>query len=486
MVKTVTKHQVFSNLFWRFLERTGAQLVSFIVSIILARLLLPEDYGTIALVMVFISILQVFVDSGLGNALIQKKDADDIDFSTVFFTNIVFCIVIYILLFFFAPVISRFYGRSSLASVIRVLGLTVVISGVKNIQQAYVSKNFLFRKFFFSSFISTGIAAIVGIVMAINGFGIWSLIIQQICNLSIATIILWSTVGWHPVFNFSFHRLSSLLSFGWKLLVAALFATFYEKIGQLIIGKKYSTHDLAFYNRGESIPSLFVQNFDSSFNSVLLPALSVEQDNKSNLKSITRRSIQIGTYIISPMMIGLFCIANTFVEVLLTDKWISCVFYLRLFCVCYLFRPIFTASLNLFNATGRSDLYLKVEVLKKITSFTLLFMSMWISVKAIAFSILLSSFLEIIYDVWPCRKLVNYSFMELFCDVAPNIVMSLVMGLGIYTLGSLHIDIVIVFFLLILLGVASYILLSFISHNVSYCYLYDIIKAYFQKKKEYS
>ena len=210
----ITRQKILSNLIWRFLERTGAQLVAFIVAIVLARILTPEDYGTIALITVFTTILNVFVDSGLGSALVQKKDADNVDFSTVFYTNVIFCIILYAILFFVSPLIADFYKRQELTAVIRVLGITILISGVKNIQQSYVSKTLQFKKFFFATLVGTVIAAIVGVWMAYHGFGVWALVAQQITNLSIDTILLWITVKWYPNFVFSFERLKGLFSFG--------------------------------------------------------------------------------------------------------------------------------------------------------------------------------------------------------------------------------------------------------------------------------
>ena len=240
------KMTVISNLVWRFAERCGAQLVSFIVSIVLARILAPEDYGTIALVTVFTAILQVFVDSGLGTALIQKKDADEIDFSSVFYFNFVVCLILYLGMFAAAPFIADFYGDVTLVPVIRILSLTIVISGVKGIQQAYVSRNMLFKRFFFSTIGGTIFSAVLGIAMAYAGFGIWALVAQQLSNTFIDTLILWITVRWRPTKSFSWTRLKYLLSFGWKLLVSSLLDTAYNNLRNLIIGKMYSSSDLAF------------------------------------------------------------------------------------------------------------------------------------------------------------------------------------------------------------------------------------------------
>ncbi len=263
--------KISSNMMWRLLERIGAQGVSFIVSIIIARLLDPSVYGSIALVMVFITILQVFVDSGLGNALIQKKDADDLDFSSVFYFNIFFCIVFYLGIFLCAPFIATFYSNNELIPVIRVLGFTVVISGVKNIIQAYISKTLQFKKFFWATISGTIGAAFIGVFLAAKGFGVWALVIQNLFNQTVDTIILWITVKWRPKRCFSFIRLKKLLSFGWKLLVAKLIDTFYNELRTLIIGKKYSTSDLAYYNKGQQFPRLVITNIDIAVESVLSP-----------------------------------------------------------------------------------------------------------------------------------------------------------------------------------------------------------------------
>ena len=327
------------NLIWRFAERTGAQIITFLVTLVIARILEPEDYGIIALIMVFISILQVFVDSGLGNALIQKKNADDLDFSTVFFTNIVFCLCLYLLMFFMAPLIARFYGNESLVLYIRVLSIIILISGVKNVQQAYVSRNMLFKKFFFSTLGGTIISCVIGIIMAIKGFGVWALISQQLLNLSIDTLILWLTVKWRPKLEFSFIRLKELFSFGSKLLISALIYTVEDNIRQLIIGKVYAPSELAQYNRGKQIPSIVITNINSSIDSVLLPAMSREQDNSIRVKEMTRRAIKVSTYVIAPLMIGLVFTAETLVKLILTDKWLPSVFFLRIFCITFIFYP---------------------------------------------------------------------------------------------------------------------------------------------------
>jgi len=270
---TTNKKGVLSNFLWRLAERGAAQAVTFIVSIVLAWLLAPDVYGTVALVTVITTILQVFVDSGMGNALIQKKETDDLDFSSVFYFNMVVCLVLYVGMFFAAPLIADFYDNDELIPLIRVLSLTIVISGLKNVQQTYVSRTMQFKRFFWSTLGGTVASAIVGIFMAYKGMGAWALVVQYLSNLLIDTLVLWFTVKWHPKKMFSFKRLKGLFSYGWKSLISSLIDTVYNNVRQLIIGKLYSSSDLAYYNKGKQLPNIIVTNVNTSIDSVLFPTI---------------------------------------------------------------------------------------------------------------------------------------------------------------------------------------------------------------------
>lgn len=473
---------ILANLIWRFAERCGAQVVAFIVSVILARILSPDDYGTVALITVFTAILQVFVDSGLGNALIQKKDADDLDFSTVFFTNIIFCIILYVGIFVCAPLISVFYDRPELAPYIRVLGLTVLISGVKNVQQAYVSRNLLFKRFFFATLGGTITAAIIGIAMAYHGFGVWALVMQQVINLSIDTTILWLTVKWRPHMKFSFKRLKGLYSFGWKLLVSGLLNTVYNDIRPLIIGKMYSAADLAYYNQGQKFPYLIVTNIDSSIDSVLLPTMSKVQDDKQHVKDMTKSAIKVSTYIMAPIMMGLVFTAKPLVSLILTEKWLQCVPYLRVFCISYMFWPIHTANLNAIKAMGRSDIFLKLEIMKKAVGILLLLSTMWFGVMAMAYILLLDSVFAQIINSWPNRKLLNYGYAEQIRDIVPSILLATMMGASVYPISSLGLSGFATLIIQVVLGAMIYIVGSILLRLDSFQYVWGVIKPIFKRQ----
>ena len=471
-----SRQSVFSNLIWRFMERCGAQVVSFVVSIVLARILEPELYGTIALVTVITSILQVFVDSGMANALIQKKDTDDLDYSSVFYFNVAFCLVLYIGLFFAAPLISRLYGSPDLVPVIRVLGLTIVVSGVKNVQQAYVAKTMQFRRFFFSTLGGTLFSAVVGITMAYRGFGIWALVAQQLLNVTVNTAILWLTVGWKPKLMFSLRRLGGLVSYGWKLLASALLDTVYLKLYQVVVGLKYTSSDLAYYNKADQLPLLVVENINSSIDSVLLPVLSAEQDSKEAVRDMTRRAIKTSTYIMMPMMAGLAVCAEPLVRLLLTDKWLPCVPYMQVFCIVYAFYPLHTANLNAIKAMGRSDVFLKLEIIKKIVSTILLVVSMNISVYAIALSQLVSCVTSQLINSWPNRKLLDYSYLHQLRDMAPAILLSLAMALCVRPVIALGLNDWLTLLIQIPAGVLIYVALSAIFHVDSFNFMLDVAK----------
>ncbi len=469
------------NFLWRFAERCGAQGVSFVVSLVLARLLAPEVYGTVALVTVFTSILNVFVDSGFGNALIQKKDADDLDFSTVFYFNIAVCGLLYILMFAAAPWIAGFYQDLSLIPVIRALSLTLVISGVKNVQQAYVSRTMQFKRFFFATLGGTVGAAVIGIALAYRGFGVWALTAQQLFNTAIDTIILWITVKWRPKRQFSLKRLRGLFSYGWKLLASSLVYTTYLDLEQLIIGKVYTTTNLAQYNRGKQFPSFIVSNINSSIDSVLLPVMSREQDHAGEVKSLTRRAMKISTYVMAPLMMGLAFIGEPVVRLILTDKWLPCVPFMRIFCVTYMFYPVHTANLNAMKAMGRSDLSLKLEWIKDIIGLAVILAAMQFGIMAVAYSMILISALSQVVNSWPNKKLLNYSYWEQLKDILPGILLSVAMGCCIYPIQRLGLPDVVTLLIQVPLGAAIYTAGSALLKLEGFQYLWKMAKPVIMK-----
>ncbi|MCD7959359.1 MAG: lipopolysaccharide biosynthesis protein [Ruminococcus sp.] len=484
MEENQIKIKTLSNMIWRFTERCGAQGVAFVVSIVLARLLTPTEYGTVALITVFTTIFQVFVDSGMGNALIQKKNADQLDFSSVFYFNIVMCVVVYAILFAIAPLIASFYDDPSLTPMVRVVGLTIIIAGLKNIQQAYVSKHLLFRKFFFSTLGGTIVAGVVGIAMAYLGFGAWAIVAQQVINVFIDTCILYITVRWRPTKQFSLKRLKQLFGFGWKLLASSLLDTVYNNLRSLIIGKLYSSDDLAYYNKGKQIPNLFITNINNSIDSVLFPVMSQEQNDVTRIKSMLRRSIKTSVYILAPLMMGIAFVAEPLIRLLLTEKWLSCVFFLRIFCITYMFYPIHTANLNAIKAMGRSDLFLKLEILKKIVGMAAVLISMWFGVKAMALSLLVTSLLSQLINSWPNRRLLDYGYLSQLKDILPGILLAVFMGDCVFPITLLDLPDILTLVIQVILGAAIYIGGSRLLKLEEFYYVLDMIKSMMKKRQK--
>ena len=471
-----TKIRALSGLLWRFLERFGAQGVTFAVSVVLARLLDPSVYGVVAIVTVFTTVLNVFIDSGLGNALIQKKDADDLDFSTVFFFNIFMCIWLYALLFVSAPLIAGFYKMPELTAVLRVMSLTVIVSAVKNVQQAYVSRHLLFKKFFYATLCGTIGAAVLGIWMAYRGYGVWALVMQGLFNTVVDTIILWLTVKWRPKLEFSLERFRGLFSFGWKLLVSSLIDTSYNNLRQLIIGKRYTPESLAFYNRGYMIPNVFVSNVNTAIDSVLFPVLSGEQSSRDKVRNMTRRSIRVSSYVMWPIMLGIAACARPLVVILLTEKWEQAIPYVTIFCFSYALLPLQTANLNAIKALGYSDIYLKLEIIRKAAGFCVLLLTMWHGPLIMAASNILVGLINQAINAWPNIRLLGYSYREQIVDILPSAALSAVMSL---TVWGLHYFIKNPFFLLpvqVLTGVTVYIGGSIVFHNESFFYIWNTIR----------
>ena len=481
MNNNTLKKNTLGGFIWRFAERCGAQGVQFVVSIILARLLMPEAFGTISLMMVFINILSVFIDSGMGSALIQKKDADDLDFSTVFYFNLFMCSFMYLILFLCAPLIAEFYNNSELTLLVRVIGLSLLFSGVKSIQQAYVFKNMLFKNFFFSTLIGTVISAVVGITVAYKGYGVWALIFQNLTNNVIDMIIIWCLVKWRPKWMFSFERLKGLFSYGWKLLASALLDTGYNQLRALIIGKVYSSADLAFYQKANNFPSIIINNVNTSIDSVLLPSMSSVQDSVESVKGMTRRAMKTSTYVMAPLLMGLAACGKSVISILMTDKWLPSYPFMVIFCITYMFYPVHTANLNAIKAMGRSDIFLKLEIIKKIVGIVAILVTFKISVMAMAYSLLVTSVLSQIINSWPNKKLMNYSYIEQLKDILPGLLLAAFMGGCVYCVNFLHLSNWLTLIIQVPLGAVIYIGLSALLKLESFTYCWNMVNPMIQK-----
>lgn len=470
------RNKTLGSLLWKFAESFGAQGISFVVSMVLARILMPDEYGTIAIVTVIISLCNVFVNSGLGTALIQKKDADELDFSTVFYFSLGVSAVIYLFLFFLAPYIATYYSDELLCEVIRIMAISIIIASFNTVQHAYVSRHMQFKRFFFSTLGGTIGSAVVGITMAYRGLGVWALVGQYLFNSTVDTIVLFCTIEWKPKLMFSWKRWQDLFSYSWKLLISSLIDTTYNNLRSLIIGKQYTSADLAYYNKGKQFPDMISSNILTAIENVLFPAISIKQNNIESVKSMVRRFIKTGSYLMMPLMIGLAVVSKPLVTLILTDKWQFCVPYIQIYCVVGFLQPIQTANQQAIKALGRSDITLKLEIIKKVFGVTLLLAVMKQGVFAIAASNIIYSIVVLLMNTFPNIKLLDYSLFEQLKDIINNLVITFIMGVAVYFIGMIPLSVIVVLFLQISVGITVYIGMSFVTKNESFNYILNIAK----------
>lgn len=473
-----------SNFSWKLAERILTQLVSFVVSIILARILDPSYYGVISMVNIFILLANIFVTDGFGSALIQKKDADALDFSSVLYFNIIFSILLYFILYISAPFIADFYGEGYeiLVPVLRVLGVRIILSGINSVQQAFISKKMIFRKSFWASLIGTILSAVVGIAMALLGYGIWSLVTQYLINTIVNTFVLGILIGEIPPLKFSYNRLSKMFEYGIGILITSFLITGFTELRALITGKIYSAKDLAYYDMGRKIPNLLVVNINTSLSTVLFPKMSKEQDDKNKIKTTTRNSIRFSSYLLCPIMLGLASVSESLVKIVLTEKWVSAVPLMQLFCIVYLFQPIHSANMQAIKAFGRVDIYAKLEIFKKTIEIIVLLFVMRISVEAIVISMAILTTLFTFVNAYPNKKILGYNFKEQMKDILPSIGMSAIMVVFVNLIGLIPMATLPLLIIQIISGILLYITISVVTKNKELKIILSIAKAKIQHR----
>ena len=466
------------SFIWKYLERSGTQATQFIISIILARLLAPEDFGVLALVLVFIAFANVFVQSGFKTSLVQKKDSSNLDFSTVFWLSLVIAIVVYATLFFTAPLIANFYKNDNLIPIVRVLGITLFFGVLNSVQEAYIQKHFLFKKLFFRSLAVAIPSGIFGVLLAYSGFGIWALVWYQLINIFLMCVFMLFMIPWKPAFEFSFASAKKLFNFGYKLLLSALLDTGYNNLTNLLIGKFFSPATLGFYNRGEQFPKLIVANVNESINAVLFPVLANVQDDIEQFKQKMRKCIKISCFAIFPLMALLASSATPTVEFVLGEKWTSCVIFLQISCFIFALWPLHTANLAAINSLGRSDIFLKLEIVKKIMGVSAIIIALYLfnTPLAIILSQAIIAPIGVLVNSFPNKKLLNYGFLEQAKDILPVFIFSLVAGFAVFPISLFGIPNFVIIISQVVLGLAIYLLLAKIFKMESLDYFLEILR----------
>ena len=473
-----SKQKVAGGLFWSYGERIMAQLVSLIVSIVLARLLDPENYGVISIVMIFITFCDAIVTGGFGNAIVQKKDADELDVNTMLCCSVATSILLYIIIFCAAPYIASFYNMPIIRPILRVLGLRLLISGVNSIQRAWIQKRMLFKRFFISTSFGTIISAVVGISMAYMGKGAWALVGQYLTNSFIDTTVLLITNDWKPRLQFSWKRAKEMLSYGWKVLVTTVVYTIEGDLRSLIIGKKFGSADLAYYDQGKKFPNLLVTNINTSISNVMFPVLSESQNDPTRLKQLCRRAVRIGIYLLSPLLIGLMGVADTFVIAILSEKWAPCIPFLRILTLVFLVRPFTTTCQQSILSVGRSDITLKIEIIVNAVAIGILFYSVFIleSVLGIAIGTLIAELVSMGMFMYYENKIIRYIYKEQLQDLLPSLGLATVMGVIVYIVHFLPIYKGLALILQVVIGAAFYFAASYVLQFEPFVYLVGMLK----------
>lgn len=476
MAENSMKDKVVNGLFWKLLENGGAQGIQFVVAVILARLLTPEEYGTIGIITIFIIIANVIVQNGFSTALVQKIDADEKDFSSVFYFGLGAALVMYAVLYISAPYIAGFYNDDILCPLVRVLGIVLFPGSVISVQTAYVSRKMEFKGLFKATMGAVIVSGAVSIWMAYEGMGVWAMAGQQILYYFALMAGLFFDISWKPKLLFSIRRIREMFRFGWKLLCAAMIDTLFGNLYGLIMGKIYNQRILGIYNRGEQFPKIIVTNLGAAIQSVLLPAFAKQQDDVGQVKNMARKAIQVSSYTVLPMLIGMMAVADSLVLALLGEKWMVCVPYLQIMCIAYCFYPIHITNLQAINAMGRSDIFLKLEIMKKAVGIAGLFIGVhfgaivMISIKAFV------DFICIFINAWPNKKILGYSISHQWKDMFPALCLSGFMGVLVYGVGFVLPGVWLKLILQILVGMAVYVALSAAFHVESFYYLVDIVK----------
>lgn len=479
------KNSTLNGLLWKLLERFGVLGVQFVLQILLARLLSPEHYGVLSIMVVFTTLANVFVQNGFNTALIQNKDVDEEDYSSVFWVSLGIAGILYVLLFLIAPVIADFYKMPEIIAPLRVLALMLFPGALNSVQLAKTSREMDFKKVFFSNLGGVVISGVVGIVIACMGGGLWALVMQTLLNVVIICIVMKFTVKLKLQFVCNWKRVKILFAYGWKLLVSSLIDTLYQDIRSLVIGKKYDSGTLGYYNRGKQFPQFAISAINGAVQSVMLPALSAEQDDKKQVKSMMRNSIMVSAYVIFPMMVGLAVVAEALISLILTDKWLPCVPYLQIYCFSFAFYPVHTCNLQAINAMGRSDIFLKLEIVKKTISTIALVIAVccFDSPIAIAMTGVVTTFTSCFINAYPNKKLIEYSYMEQMKDIIPSFLLACLMGIVVLFVGEMQAPTLVVLLVQILVGIVVYIVLSMIFKPYAYKLMIPQLKGFVLRKR---
>ena len=466
-------------MFWKLAENGLTQTIQLIVTVILARLLSPADYGTLAMVTISITVLNAFAEGGFNAAIIQKKNLDSIDCNSVFILNLFLSAAFYILLFLLSPWIAGILAGNALTAVLRVFALILVLGAFSNVHSALLYRHMMFKQFFKKTAAALILSSIIGIVMAFRGLGVWALVAQQLSNKLILCFLLWGTVKWRPRLRISLLKLRELFTFGINVLANNLLETINNQLRSLIIGLKYTSEDIAYYMKGEQFPAVVATSSDYALQGVMLSVYSKTQDDPSAVKAMLRRTIKTGCTVLLPVMAGMAASAESLVRLLLTDKWLPCVPYLQLLCIVYAFQSIRTSNMQAIYGIGKSNTVFRINMLSKLVGIVILFATAPMGVPAIAAGAVLTSLLMTVIYAIPGARYFGYAAREQICDIMPPLILSAVLFACVYAVNFLPVEPALKLLLQVVSGSAVYIGLSRVFKVESFLYFLNMVKDYF-------
>ena len=450
------KSLALSGLLWQMLEKFGVNGVQFLIYIILARLLAPEDFGIVALVSAIIAITSILVNSGLGSALIQSKQVSELDYSTVFYFSLFVSFTLYVILFSAAPIIASFYGHSEIINILRLYSISLIILGINGVQKSILIRAMNFKHLFWISSIPVVLSGAISVALAVMGYGVYALVLNGLLSAFLSVIGFWFILRWYPQKSFSVLRLIELLTFSYKLLFASMIDIVYKNLYPLVIGKLFSSSILGYYNYGRQIPTFISASINASISSVLFPVFSRSQSDIPTLKARLRQSMILGNFFIFPIMAAIAGSSQNLVMVVLTEKWLPSVIYIQLFCVVYGLHHLHNINFQAITALGRSDLFMKYEIIKKTIGLSLLLITVPFGILWLVIGQILVAIISVLISIKPNSKILKYSLIEQVEDSAPYIILSLLIFIVLDLMERFGFDDLGTLFLQIFVGILLY------------------------------
>ncbi len=478
-VKNVFTSAVVSSFLWKFMERASTQIINLVVQISLARMIAPEDFGSLAVLIVFYNLSNIFIQKGLSSSLIRKKETDELDYNTAFLASLFVATCLVIILFFIAPYIAEIYKSEELVSALRILSISLLFGSLYCIQNAILVRTMQFKIIFIRGLKASIFSGVIGISMALCGYGLWALVAQILTNQIVLCISVRKSIEWKPKFQFSINRLNDILSFGGKILISELIVYTIESVRTLLIGKKYSVEDLAFYDRGQMYPATIMRSIYDTIGSVLLPVYSRHQDEEELLISAMYQTIFIAMFLITPIFVGMAAVAEPLISILLTDKWLPCVPYFIIFCFYQIPYPIQGITRQLLYAKGQSALVLKMEVVKGIVTITTLIISYSYGVLEIAVAALVTTYCVTIINLIYTRRVIPIQIKTILHGMTRTILYNVIMFLIVYSINYLALSNTIKIMIQISLGISSYFVLAKIFRDQNYLICISLLNKIF-------